>query len=238
MKKTFTKYANSVITFLDCDIKTKQRIKEDIIETLNDRFEELKIENPYELMGDPKSVSNEFAENLHLSKETGINYISSFTIGGFPLVHISSRKNVVAKGILAIGYRSIGIISFGALSAGVVSFGALSIGVFSFGGLAIAISAAFGGLAIAYDIALGGLAIAKSLAMGGLAIAKDVAVGGVTSAQLSAFKQISLSPASFKDKETYAFYLPDRATEFRIIFDRLFENFGALKTQIIHKLFY
>ena len=53
MKKSFNKYANSVVSYMQCDRKTRARIKEDILELLQERYEETGILDPQMLLGDP-----------------------------------------------------------------------------------------------------------------------------------------------------------------------------------------
>lgn len=236
MKKEFNQYANTVISYLECDEKTRRRIKEDIVEMLYERQEASSTNDPYELLGDPYTISQEFEENIPPIPPKRKVYITPWSIFGLPLLHISFTRNVVAKGIVAIGYRSVGIVSIGAVSIGLISIGAVSVGIFALGGLALAVSSALGGLAIAYDIAIGGLAIAKSLAIGGVALAGDIAIGGMTSATLTAYMQANIPPL-FERSASHAFQLPSETHAFRSVFDRLFDHFGRAKTFIIHNIF-
>jgi len=116
-----------------------------------------------------------------------MNYKSSMSLLGIPLVHVaigppegSRTGRGIAKGWIAIGDISFGIafaigglavggLSLGGLSVGVVALAGLSLGVWSVGGLAIGVFAV-GGCAIAAWAASGGLAIATEYAVGGLAI--------------------------------------------------------------------
>jgi hypothetical protein len=116
-----------------------------------------------------------------------MNYQSSVTLLGLPLVHVaigppegSPGVRGIAKGWIAVGDIAFGVVfalgglafgglSVGGLSVGVVALAGVSIGVWSVGGLALG-AFALGGAAIALWAASGGLAIASQYALGGLAI--------------------------------------------------------------------
>jgi len=236
----FKKYANQVVAQLDCNAKTKKRIREDIIDMLNEKAMDRPDSEPVELVGSVSDMVDEFTDNLenYSSANQGRSYNkkSKISILGLPLYHITGNQNIIAKGILAIGPKSIGIISFGGISFGIISFGGISIGVFSLGGLALAVLGAVGGLAIAADIAIGGLAIAYSMAIGGLAIAKDVAIGGITSAQLMGYSQSFINPRNVDEGVFRAFKIPETIKEFRNAFDDMAFNFGLVKNWIIDSL--
>ena len=117
-----------------------------------------------------------------------MNYKSTFTLLGLPLVHVaigapegSPGHRGIAKGWIAVGDIAFGVIfalgglaiggfSVGGLSVGVLAIAGLSVGIWSVGGLALG-AFALGGGAIALWAANGGLAIAREYAVGGLAIA-------------------------------------------------------------------
>ena len=119
-----------------------------------------------------------------------MNYKSSTSIFGLPLVHVaigpsegSSGVRGIAKGWIAIGDIAFGVVfalgglavggvSVGGLSVGVMALAGLSVGVWSVGGLALG-AFALGGGAIAVWAANGGLAIANEYALGGLAISSN-----------------------------------------------------------------
>ena len=98
-------------------------------------------------------------------------YRSTWTMLGWPLIHIcfgprADGKRRVAKGWIAIGDIAFGGIAFGGLSLGLVSVGGLGLGIFSMGGAAVGLLA-FGGIGIGWW-AIGGCAIGY-LAYGGSA---------------------------------------------------------------------
>jgi hypothetical protein len=116
-----------------------------------------------------------------------MNYKSSVTLLGLPLVHVaigspegSPGVRGIAKGWIAVGDIAFGVafalgglavggFSVGGLSVGVVALAGVSIGVWSVGGLALG-AFALGGAAIAFWAANGGLAIASQYALGGFAM--------------------------------------------------------------------
>ena len=222
---------------MQCDRKTRARIKEDILELLQERYEETGILDPQMLMGDPYKISKEFEENIPEPKTGKKAYISPISFFGIPLLFLSFNRNITAKGIIAIGPKAIGVISFGGISVGIISFGGLSIGVLACGGLALALSTAIGGMAIAYDIAFGGLAIANSLAIGGLAIAKDIAVGGATSANLMAYSQQIFIRSGMDANKVNAYSLSNSGHDFELRFDQMYKNFGLIKTYLVKSIF-
>jgi hypothetical protein len=117
-----------------------------------------------------------------------MNYKSSMSLLGLPLVHVaigapegSPGYRGIAKGWIAVGDIAFGVVfalgglafgglSVGGLSIGILAFAGVSIGAWSVGGLALG-AFALGGGAIAIWAANGGLAIAHEYAIGGLAIA-------------------------------------------------------------------
>ena len=135
-------------------------------------------------------------------------YKSRRTVGNLPLVHINIGLGRTAKGVFAVGIKSVGIVSVGLLSLGVVSIGTLALGLLSLGCLALgilslgAIAAGLlsaGGVAVGF-IAVGGCAVG-AFALGGAAIGGfsfggyangsyiaigDIAVGGIALGSSSA----------------------------------------------------
>ena len=99
--------------------KLENQIREDLYNSLVEKQESLLSNDPYELLGNPEKVANEFIENLGLEKKiTGMNYrfygyeyVSKKKVLGLPLVHVNYKGFGVAKGITAIGKLSIGVIS-------------------------------------------------------------------------------------------------------------------------------
>lgn len=203
--RDFVKYANKVTRFIGVNKKLSNKIKEDILITLENKAEELYVNDPYELMGDPRTLAEEFRKNMNLPYKDYYEYISDKEIFGIPLIHINNKRNGVAKGIIAVGAFSIGVFCFGGFSIGIFCFGGFSLGLLlSIGGLSIApLGVAIGGLAIGYSFALGGAAYAKSLAIGGYANG-DIAIGDQVKATIGIYKTSGRGEQIFdfyKDKE-------------------------------------
>jgi len=120
-----------------------------------------------------------------------MEYRSSISLLGLPLVHISTGTTVdgqyrrgVAIAWVAVGDMAIGVVcacggvALGGLCIGGVAVGLLPIGGCAIGALAVAGFAvglvAVGGAAIAWYAAVGGLAVANEYAIGGVALARNV----------------------------------------------------------------
>lgn len=249
LMKKFNKYANEVVSYIDCDYNTKLRIKEDIMETLHERNNELMEEDPIKLMGEAYVVACEFGENIgdniSINNPNAGVYRSDKEIFGMPFVCISRNKRVTAKGFIAIGAKSVGIISIGGVSIGVISLGGVAIGLLTFGGVSIGLLMALGGVsmswywalggvAMAKSIAMGGVALAKNLAIGGVAVAKDVAIGGAVSAKLAGYTQKFVMPSGLDEGNTISFKYPVYKQDLRNAFDRMFQNFGAIKKWLVN----
>ena len=236
MLKSFRKYANQVVGMLNSDTETKRRIREDILELLQDRYEDTGITDPVELLGSPHNFAETLGEEINKAASFYRTKQSSTTFLGLPLLSYSNNPAVTSKGWIAVGIKSIGFISIGSFATGIFSFGAFSIGLFSFGGVSLALLAAFGGVAVAYDTAFGGVAIAYHLAFGGFAIAKDIAIGGLTSARLMAYLQAYLPQSESMIKSQWAFRIPNELDSFSEIFKRYFSDFGSVKKTIIQSI--
>lgn len=235
MHKKFVTYAQEVVSYLQCDQKTAEKIKDDLIEILTQKSEAYQSDDPYELMGQAKEVANEFAENLGLPMAQRRELKSSITVSGLPLYHVSLDPKIIARGFFSFGTVATGVFSFGAISVGVISLGAITAGVFSFGGLALALLAAFGGVAIGYDVAIGGLALSYHLAIGGAAFAKHVAIGGFASAELMGYLQ-DYARSTMTASHAQSFKFPLYKNEFKQAFEQLFPNFMGVKALML-KLF-
>lgn len=234
--KQFAKYSKKVVGLIDCDYKVKRRIREDVMEMLESRYEETGIDNPVELIGTAEVVAAEFRENLPISSTKSKFYNSRLNILGIPLLSITFDRNFTAKGIIAIGSKSIGVISIGGAAIGCISIGGAAIGVFSFGGLALGLAWGFGGVAIAFDVAIGGVAIANSLALGGIAVAKKVAIGGLASAELMGYMQHFLVPKRLSSLETHSYMYPEYRIDLGNTFREMFPRFGNMKSELIEIL--
>lgn len=175
-----TKYVNEVLKYIRTDRKTKKRIKEDLLNRIDEAKDHDPYFNPYESMGDPKDVAAEFLENMDsiypdlttkIFLKEAYEYKSKFTLFGVPFIHINTGNGTVSKtarGIIAIGDIATGFISIGGVSIGVVSLGGVSLGALTLGGVAIGLGA-LGGVAIGM-YALGGVAIALYEAFGGVSL--------------------------------------------------------------------
>lgn len=247
--RDFTHYSNQVVAQLPCNIATKKRIKEDIIEMLNERAEESRWEqatDPVDLLGKASDLASEFLENLdsYILEDTGGEWISDTIIMGLPLYHIvaqqgrqraamgSYRQFKVAKGIIAIGPVAVGGVAIGGLSVGLVSLGGVSIGLLALGGLAMGVIAAIGGVAVAYDLALGGMAMANNLAVGGASTAKEIAIGGVTTAKLMLYSQSYNIPSGLDEGSINAFNQFD-SLSFMTKVAEIYKGLGPIKKFII-----
>lgn len=123
----------------------------------------------------------------------GIEYKSSRTFKGIPLVHINlGTGRRTAKGIVAVGNKAVGVVSVGYISVGAVSCGILSAGLLTLGcicaglvalGSAAAGLIAFGAFAAGW-LSFGGVAFG-SYAIGGAAYATEIAFGGAAQAHIA-----------------------------------------------------
>lgn len=235
--KSFNRYATQVVQNMNCDRKTKRRIREDILELLQDRYEESGNPDPSSLLGSPQEFALTMQEEIGLKPSSFQTRESVTEFLGLPLFMYSNDPNVTAKAWFAVGTKSMGVVSVGAFSVGVFSFGGFGFGIFTIGGVAIGLISAIGGVAIAYNTAIGGVAVAMQLAMGGLAVAKEIAIGGMTTAKLMAYNQSFIPQASDSlTKSNWAFRIPDELDQFQTIFHRHFSNFGAVKRTLIESI--
>ena len=60
----------------------------------------------------------------------------------------------------------------------------------------------------------------------------------MASAKLIAYTQASIVPFKTVASDSFAYLLPGETHCFRLMFDKIFENFGSIKTYMIHELFY
>ncbi|MCH4886329.1 hypothetical protein EZV73_02055 [Acidaminobacter sp. JC074] len=175
------KYFKEVVRYIHADKKSKRRIYEDLISSMEDDSDEITYEEIVMRKGSPKEMANDFMDNLDMSNDyhgvtvgltrsaRSFEYVSEQKFNGMPLIHIKTGGRygtAVAKGIIAIGDVSIGLISIGGVSFGLVSLGGVSIGLVALGGIAGGLIA-FGGIAIGL-IAFGGISIGVYKALGGL----------------------------------------------------------------------
>lgn len=220
----FKKYTALVVSKIECSYSVKLRLKEDITLMLEERSELNDCDDPVILLGSPEQLADELKENLGEYKTSFIDIKSETKIKGLPLYHITNRRDITAKGIVAIGIKSFGIISIGSISAGIISLGAISAGVFSLGGISLALLFSLGGISISNSIAIGGIAIANSLAIGGLAIARDVSIGGVTSSQIMAYRESYIVPGRLDEGSVYTYQFPTYFEDFKLRVKEVFSS--------------
>lgn len=222
------RYVNKVLSYLDIDKNTRKKISSDLFEMLAVRSEEGDLDS----LEEPKVLANEFAESMGLNRSNHFEYVSSTELFGLPLIHLNTKYNGTAKGIIAVGAKSIGIFSFGGLSIGVFSLGGISAGLLAIGGLSLALLGAIGGVAVALEVAVGALAISNSLALGAVAISREIAIGSVTIGDLVLYKEdFSLLNDSSK---SYNYY--DQIGQFKNDLKIMYPSIGKLKEIIINLL--
>lgn len=191
MEAMINEYIQQVLSYVDADASTKERLRQDLQSHLYEACQGKSAQDLLPKLGDPKEMAADLIDTLYDDKRDIIRqliqaraqaaqpnvyeYKSSSTLFGLPLVHINlTRGNVpshrprVARGILAIGDIAIGVVALGAIALGGISIGALSLGLLSLGGLALGLLGALGGLA-AGMFAFGGVAIGY-MAFGGAAV--------------------------------------------------------------------
>lgn len=100
-------------------------------------------------------------------KNFAVEYKSKTHIGNLPLVHINIGFGRTAKGVFAVGIKSVGVVSVGLLSLGIIPIGTFALGILSFGAFALGLFAT-GAIAVGL-IALGAIAIGL-YSMGAVAI--------------------------------------------------------------------
>lgn len=207
-KSSYERYINSVINNIKCNGKIRRKIKEDLLSHIQLKALETGENDPWKLMGDPHEVAEEFRENLNIKEgyEYGYEYISETKIFGLPLVHINTRRNGFAKGIIACGGFSVGIISIGGISLGLLSFGGISLGLlFAFAGVSISPIIAIGAFTISYYLAAGAFAVSKYIACGAYAKA-NIAIGDAVRGIIGAYKTEGIGDIMMKmpvDKELF-----------------------------------
>lgn len=213
------RYADQVVRNLNVGREIRLKIREDLYESLDARRQMGDEGKPEVLLGNPRDVALEFAENLNIGMESVRNvneYRSKTEIFGIPLVHIirshyvmgQGNRRMVAKGIIAVGPVALGVFALGGIAFGLLSFAGIGIGLLGvFGGIGIGGLASLGGLSISYFFSVGGLCIAHDFALGGLAIAKHVAIGGQAIAFIAGFEDASPILSGWT---RYAFALPEQ----------------------------
>ncbi|QUI21171.1 hypothetical protein HZI73_02210 [Vallitalea pronyensis] len=249
MNKTYKKYVNQVLRRIPCKPRVKKRIRYDLYCMLEEKSSELHEMDPYQLLGEPEDVADEFMDNMddvyhsryaYVSENTflgmpliqvksGMNrggeYKSERKLFGIPLVHINRNPFGVAKGIIAIGPVAIGIISLGLCSVGVLSLGVLCLGLLiSLGAIGLSCGISFGGIAIAGLFACGGVAIGGYMAFGGCAIAGEIAIGGYARGRVAIGDTIHAHIGLYQTKGTGEYVIP------------LIDDIEAMKYYIFNKV--
>lgn len=186
MNREFNQYANKVVGYMNCRGRKKKKIKNDILDMLNERLADRGDAKPDEVMGPAIELARELSGDDKL--RGGFEYISEARFLGLPLVHVTNNRGGIAKGIIAVGDVAIGGLAIGGLAIGIVPLGGFSFGLLALGGFALGYSA-IGGIAVAYDIAIGGFAVAYQMAIGGLAVSSNIAIGGETTGKLMIYSQ-------------------------------------------------
>lgn len=179
---TNKRFINDVLSHIICPKVMAQTIREDLMKEIENRLVYDMGDDPFELLGHPKEVAKKYVEKYHLKLSTAYDYKSRLELFGLPLVHITGKTNIVAKGIFAVGLSSMGIFSFGVFSLGLFSFGVMSFGLLlAVGSLAFSLGFSIGAIAIAGIMSLGAIAISSQASIGAIAIGKfaigDIALG-------------------------------------------------------------
>lgn len=182
-------YVEEVLKLIDAPRKVKKRIKEDLIQRIDEAKDDDEYYDVNSQMGSPDELAEEFNSNLSENKNyyevsfcfsrglKKFEYISEKTLFGLPLVHINTGGefvNKTAKGIIAIGDISVGVIAIGGVSTGLIAIGGVGVGLFSLGGIAIG-GAVLGGVSIGI-YAFGAVAIGV-YAFGAVAIGLEKVLG-------------------------------------------------------------
>lgn len=217
--REWKRYADKVVQYLSVGKDIRRKIREDLYESLDERSQMGDESNPEAILGNPRDIAMEFAENMNLDPEYlgNVNeYRSETEIFGVPLIHIvrnnyaagCGNRKMIAKGVIAIGPVAVGIFAIGGLAFGLLSFAGVGIGLLgAFAGISVGGLASLGGISISYFLALGGLSVAHDFAIGGLAVAKHVAIGGQAIAYIAGFEESSPVLSAWSK---YAFHLPEQ----------------------------
>ncbi|UCH96319.1 MAG: hypothetical protein JSV88_05550 [Candidatus Aminicenantes bacterium] len=203
--KKFLRYTSRVLSYIQCNAKTRKLIREDLYTNLSIKSDESGEDDPIKLMGDPREVAREFISNLDLKESGGFEYQTNTKLFGIPILHINLKPSGITKGIIAIGNIAIGFIAIGRISIGVFSCGAISVGILaSLGAVSLALLLSIGAVAISYGFSLGAVAIATHFAIGAVAVA-NIALGDVSDGIVSIYRSSGSGEIMIKipaDKET------------------------------------
>ncbi len=178
------KYISKVISKIDVDRKTKNRIAEDLSNRIDEGKDYDPFFDPYVNIGSPEEVAKEFSENLDTRyPDLNIKYFynvryeykSEKAIFGIPLIHINTggTSNIKrAKGIIAIGDIATGVVAIGGISIGVVSIGGVGIGLIAIGGISLGL-VSIGAIALGV-VAIGAITFGLVKSIGALTVLKDL----------------------------------------------------------------
>lgn len=184
---TFQNYITKVLSYIDCNSTDRKRLKEDLRMTLVNKSDDYGTKDPTQLMGSPRDMALEIIDDQNLKLSEGFEYISPIEILGVPLVHITAKKRVIAKGVLAVGIRSVGLVSFGILSFGLFSMGIVSLGLLlAIGSVSLSGFLSIGAIAASGYLSIGAISVAQ-IAIGAVAWG-DVAVGDVAYGNLALYR--------------------------------------------------
>lgn len=187
--RTYSRYVSKVLSNIECSSQLRKRLKEDLLSDLYNRSEVEGITDPDKLMGSPKDVALEIIGNHNLKLSSGYEYISETTLFGLPLVHISTKQQGVAVGIIAVGIKSVGLFSCGILSLGLVSIGVVTAGLLlAIGTVTLSALLSMGAVAISGAMSLGAIAISKNISIGAIAVGK-IAIGVRAYGELAIFSE-------------------------------------------------
>ena len=177
-------YVEEVLKLIAAPRKVKKRIKEDLIQRIDEALDDDAYYDFNSQMGTPSELAEEFNSNLETdenfygisigipySKIKAYEYKSKANIFGLPLLHINTGGAYMsnkAVGVIAIGDIAVGVISMGGVSTGLIAIGAVAVGPLALGAVAV------GGVAIG-AVAVGAYAIG-AVAIGLIKVFGEVAL--------------------------------------------------------------
>lgn len=187
---TKKQFINEILDRTCLPYKYKNKIKKDFIQEFDSKLAQgYTEEEVIKSMGDADVIAADIYESYMNNEEISrpfIEYKSSKTVFGMPLVHIVKAKRrsyirgvgddrnrymrmPVAKGFIAIGRRAKGVIAIGCFSCGLISIGNLSVGLISITNIGLGLLT-IGNIALGLLMAIGNLATGI-FAVGNAAIA-------------------------------------------------------------------
>lgn len=180
-------YIRQVLSHIECSYAYRKRIKEDLLLTIENRLEG-SDQDIVSVLGRPENYAMEIIDDQNLRPARGFEYISERTFLGLPLIHINTKRMGTAKGIIAIGLKSMGFVSLGIFSLGFISFGVVALGlVFAFGSIALSLLTSFGALAASLYLSFGAISV-SNVAIGALSFGNSLALGDIAYGDLALYK--------------------------------------------------